>query len=285
MYIIPQRKITEELSLPILGLGTWGMGGWRQPDTSEDKKWISSIETAIEHGITHIDTAAMYGDGHTERLVGEAIRNFDREKLFISTKVAGDKLQFADVIHSAEASCKRLKIKQIDLFLLHWPSNSVPLSQTISAVNHLLKEKKIRYFGLSNFPVKLIQEAELFSNSPVITNQIEYNLTTRNNGAYNRNIESEIIPYCLKKGISITAWRPVMKGKASELEHPLIEKLSKKYNKTTFQIALNWLLNKPMMLTIPKMSTQEHIIENIAATNFKMEDEDIKSLDALVPNK
>lgn len=281
MNSIPTVRINDELSLPVLGLGTWGMGGNYRPDSSSDSYWIDAISMAIEMGITHIDTAAMYGSGHTERLIGEAIRQFDRKKLFITTKVAGNKLQFADVLRSAEASCRRLKTDHIDLFLIHWPNPAIPLGQTMSAINKLAEDQLIRWFGVSNFPVNLMREAELFSELPLITNQVEYNLFTRNNGRYNTQIETEIIPYCLKKGISITAWRPLMKGDATNLQHPIMEELSKKYDKTAFQIALNWLIQKPLMLTIPKMSQKTHIQQNIEALHFRMEEADYRQLDTI----
>lgn len=281
MNEIPKIQINNELSLPVLGLGTWEMGGSHQADKTQDSHWIDAISNALDMGITHIDTAAMYGNGHTERLVGEAIKAFDREKLFITTKVAGNKLQFSEVIRSAESSLRRLNIDQIDLLLLHWPNPSVPISQTISAINMLAEEGRIKWFGLSNFPVNLMREIEYYTDLPILTNQLEYNLFTRNNGRYNENVESVIIPYCLSKGISITAWRPVLKGSSQELQHPVIKDLCDKYDKTAFQIALNWLANKPFTLSIPKMSSKEHLAENIAAVQFKMEEEDYQLLDML----
>lgn len=281
MNEIPKIQINNELSLPVLGLGTWEMGGSHQADKTQDSHWIDAISNALDMGITHIDTAAMYGNGHTERLVGEAIKAFDREKLFITTKVAGNKLQFSEVIRSAESSLRRLNIDQIDLLLLHWPNPSVPISQTISAINMLAEEGRIKWFGLSNFPVNLMREIEYYTDLPILTNQLEYNLFTRNNGRYNENVESVIIPYCLSKGISITAWRPVLKGSSQELQHPVIKDLCDKYDKTAFQIALNWLANKPFTLSIPKMSSKKHLAENIAAVQFKMEEEDYQLLDML----
>lgn len=281
MNTIPNIKINNQLSLPTLGLGTWEMGGRHTADKSADTQWIDAINFAIGQGIRHIDTAAIYGGGHTEQLVGEAIQNFDRSKLWITTKVSGDNLQFNEVLRSANASCKRLKIDQIDLFLLHWPNPEVPLSQTMSAVNKLLDDGRIKHFGLSNFPVELMKEVSFFTDAPILTNQIEYNLFSRNNASYNRNVEAEIIPYCLKNGISITAWRPVLKGSKEKLELPIVQALCQKYDKTPFQIALNWLLSKPQMMAIPKMTSEKHILENIAATQFTMDESDLLALDQL----
>jgi len=228
---IPKIKISETLHLPVLGLGTWEMGGRHTADTSEDKKWIDAIVFAIDKGIQHIDTAAIYGGGHTERLVGKAIRQVARNDVFITTKVSGDHLQFSEVLKSALDSRRRLGVDQIDMLLLHWPNPRIPLSQTMSAVNKLLEDGVIRYFGLSNFPVELIREAMLFTDAQIVTNQVEYNILTRDGGSYNRAVESEIIPWCLKNKISITAWRPVAKG-ADLGKYPLIAQLAAKYEKT-----------------------------------------------------
>ncbi|KAF0131491.1 MAG: aldo/keto reductase [Bacteroidetes bacterium] len=281
MNTIPEILINNELSMPVLGLGTWEMGGRQSPDTTEDSKWIHAIETAIGLGVKHIDTAAIYAGGHTEHLVAEAIKNFDRSSYFITTKVSGNNLQFGEVIRSAKASRNRLGIDQIDLLLLHWPNPEVPISQTISAINKLLDDKVIRYFGLSNFPVELMHEIAYYTDAPIITNQVEYNLFTRNKASYNDHIESEIIPWCLKNSISITAWRPVMKGDVAQANHPILVALAEKYAKTPFQIALNWLVSKPQMMAIPKMSSEQHIKENIEAVQFKMEESDILTLDSI----
>lgn len=281
MTEIPEINIQNTLSLPVLGLGTWEMGGRHTPDKQDDAKWIAAIELAIASGIRHIDTAAMYGGGHTETLVGQAMRNFKRSEVFVTTKVSGDQLQFSELLRSVNTSKNRLKTDQIDMLLIHWPSPSVPLEQTMSAINKLFDDKLIRYFGLSNFPVKLIHEAGFCTDAPIITNQLEYNLFTRNNGIYNTAIESEIIPYCLKKGISITAWRPLLKGKEDAEKNPLLKALSEKYNKTVFQLMLNWLVNKPLTMAIPRMSSPEHLHQNIEALQFKLEESEYLLLDQL----
>jgi diketogulonate reductase-like aldo/keto reductase len=199
--------------------------------------------------------------------------------LFITTKVSGDKLKYEQVLQAAEDSLKRLRTDYIDLYLLHWPNPRVPVAVTMKAINKLIDDGMIRHFGLSNFPVRLIKEVMANTSNPIITNQVEYNLTTRNSGTYNKNVEKEIIPFCLEQGISITAWRPVIKGNTEALEHPLLASLAAKYGKTPMQIALNWLVNKRLMLAIPKMSSEKHIRENVEAIAFKMEDEDYKTLD------
>lgn len=277
--IIPEINIQNVANIPRLGLGTWEMGGRSSADTSEDNKWIDAIQMALAYGIRHIDTAETYGNGHSEELVSVACAGLRRDQLFITSKVSGDNLRYDQVLRAADGSLKRLRSDYIDLYLLHWPNPHVSIQETMRAINKLLENKLIKFFGLSNFPASLIEEVMDNTDAPIITNQVEYNLFTRNNGTYNKNVEKEIIPFCLKHGISITAWRPVIKGNKAVLDHPLIMDLAEKYGKTPMQIALNWLLHKPKMLVIPKMSSEKHIRENIEAITFTMNDESYQKLD------
>jgi diketogulonate reductase-like aldo/keto reductase len=276
---IPEIEIQGIVNIPMLGLGTWEMGGRSSADLSKDSKWIEAIQFALAYGIRHIDTAEIYGNGHSEELVSVACAGIRRDTLFITTKVSGDNLKYDEVLKAAEGSLKRLRTDYIDLYLLHWPNPRVPIADTMKAINKLIDEGVIKYFGLSNFPVKWINEVMKNTDKPIITNQVEYNLTTRNNGAYNKNVEKDIIPFCLEHGISITAWRPVIKGNTAALEHPLLASLAVKYAKTPMQIALNWLMKKSLTLVIPKMSSEKHIRENVEAIAIKMEEKEYEMLD------
>src|SRR4030065_14028 len=115
------RELTKGISIPILGLGTWGMGGRETPDKVWDRETITAIRMAVELGLTHIDTAEYYGAGHAEELVGEAIEGWDREKLFITSKVWHNPLHREDLLRSIKASLKRLSVDRVDLYLVHWP--------------------------------------------------------------------------------------------------------------------------------------------------------------------
>lgn len=274
---IPSLNI-HGIEVPRFGLGTWEMGGRSSADTSEDKRWIAAIEKVLERGIRHIDTAEMYGNGHSEELVATACAGVKRDELFITTKVSGDNLKYDEVMFAASKSLKRLQTTFIDLYLIHWPNPRVPLPETMKAINRLLDECIIRSFGLSNFPVKLMKQVASLTDFPIITNQVEYNLVTRNNGMYTRNVESEIFPYCLENNISLTAWRPVIKGETAALTHPDVTRLAAKYGKTPMQIALNWLVNRPMTIVIPKMSSEKHLDENLDALAFTMEKADYETL-------
>jgi len=271
--MIPEISIHNTAGFPKLGLGTWEMGGRSKPDYSRDNLWLKAITFALESGIRHIDTAAIYGGGHSEELVGKAIRPYDRSRLLITTKVSGDKLRYDEVLRSVAQSLQNLSTDYIDLLLIHWPNPAVPLSETMKAFNRLLDEKTILYFGLSNFPVSLIREVMQLTDRPILTNQIEYNVFTRNKGSYNTGMEREIIPFCHEHGISITAWRPVMKGDATLAGQATLAAVGEKYGLSSFQLALNWLCSKPLMMAIPKMSSEQHIRENIEALSVKLDPE------------
>ncbi len=278
---IPEINIQNSVNIPILGLGTWEMGGRENPDFSRDKHWMQAIEAALELGIRHIDTAERYGGGHCEELLGAACKGVPREKLFITTKVSGENLRYERVLRSAENSLKRLQTDYIDLYLLHWPNPAIPVSETMRAIHHLIGQGLIRHIGLSNYTVPEMLDVMAHTDQEIITNQLEYNLLTRNNGRFTPKVEQDIMPFCLRHGISITAWRPVVKGDTAGLQRPEVMQLAKKYDKTPVQIALNWLFSKPLMLTVPKMSSRQHIIENIEALHFSMEDEEYTMLDGM----
>lgn len=274
------KSLTSDTKIPVLGLGTWSMGGGRVRDTTYDKENIYAIKTAIELGMTHIDTAEMYGDGHAEELVGEVIKDFDRETLFITTKVSPENLRYDDVITSAKRSLKRLKTEYIDLYLIHIPNPQIPLQETMKALNFLHKEGLIRFIGVSNFSVKQIKEAQENSQNKIVANQIEYSLLVRNKGnEYINNMESEVIPYCQENDIMVIAYRPLAKGKLTRPGFKILDKLAKKYNKTQAQIAINWLISKKKIITIPKSTRIEHLKENIGALGWRLTSEDMRMLD------
>jgi len=274
------KSLTHSTKIPVLGLGTWSMGGGMISDTTYDNENIYAIKTAIELGITHIDTAEMYGHGHAEELVGEAIKDFNRETLFITTKVSPENLRYNDVIASAKESLKRLKTEYIDLYLIHVPNPKIPIQETMKALNFLYEQKLIRFIGVSNFSVKQIKEAQKSSQNKIVANQIEYSLLIRNEGnEYISNMESKVIPYCQENNIMVIAYRPLARGKLTKPGFKILDELAKKYNKTQAQIAINWLISKKKVITIPKSTRIEHLKENLGALDWKLKPEDIRKLD------
>jgi hypothetical protein len=257
--------------IPVLGLGTWEM-------SLEKNNAVKAIEFAIKEGMNLIDTAEIYD---TEDIVGEAIQSFKRDDVFIATKVSPNHFRYNDVIRACDASLKRLGIKQIDLYQLHWPNPKIPIEETMKAMEKLVEEGKIRYIGVSNFSVQeMIEAQEALSKNEIVSNQVEYSLLVR-------YVEKEgILDFCKKEKITLIAYRPLVKGKIFTLPEnseifKILKKLSEKYNKTISQIALNWLISKQRVVAIPKSVNIEHIKENLGAIGWKMDKDDIKILEQI----
>jgi len=279
-----EYKTISGIKIPVLGLGTYGMSGEKKKgiDMPEypDEQQIAAIRAAIKLGMTHIDTAESYGNGHAEKLVAEAIKGFDREKLFITSKVSEENLHYGDVIASCEASLQRLGTNYIDLYLIHFPNPNIPIEETMRAMDFLVEKKSVRFIGVSNFSVEQLKEAQKYAKNKIVANQVEYNLLVRNNGKYNKNIESHIIPYCQKNNIMFIAYRPLGLGKLAKPGFALLDKMAKKYDKTQAQIALNWIISKKNVVTIVKASDTKHLKENVAAVGWKLNAEDMRKLDS-----
>lgn len=268
------------LKIPVIGLWTYGIGGFVEKDISKDNESIKAIKEAIKLGYAHIDTAEVYGAGHTEELIGTAIKDFDRSKLIITSKVFKNHLKFDDLINSCKKSLERLQTEYIDIYLLHAPNPEVPLKETMKAMDYLVNQGMVKYIGVSNFSVGQMKEAQKYSKNKIIANQIPYNLATRNKDYKSDciNMESEIIPYCQENWIMIIAYRPIGRGLLLK-PNALLDNLSQKYKKTKAQIAINRLISKKNIITIPKTTNLDHLKENLVATGWNLSDEDIKILD------
>lgn len=271
--------ITDNVQIPVLGIGTWRIGGGLEKDTTHDKECVEAIKTALALGMTHIDTAELYGEGHAEELVAEAIKRFDRRKLFITSKVMSQHLHYNDVIAACKESVKRLKTDYLDLYLIHQPNPDIPITETMRAMASLLEQNLIRFIGVSNFSVSDLKEAQKFSKYKIVANQIEYSLVSRNAGKFTKNMESEIIPFCEANKILVIAWRPLAYGLlAKPGTFPALDAMAKKYKKTVAQIALNWIITKNIA-TIVKATKPEHIKENLGALGWRLSLEDMDALE------
>jgi diketogulonate reductase-like aldo/keto reductase len=270
---ISQKSLKSGFSMPVFGLGTWEMGGRMAPDPkNDDQADIAAIGKAIKHGIIHIDTAEKYAAGHAEELVGTAIKQYDRKKLFLVTKVAGTNLHTSDVRTSLEKSLTRLGTDYVDLYLIHEPNHNIPLKETMAVLCDLVDEKKIKYIGVSNFSVESMKEAQEYSRYPIVANQVHYNLQCR---------ESEkkgLLDYCLRNDVILIAYRPIEKAMLLETNAPVVEEMAKKYNKTFAQIAINWLVSQKNVVTLSKMRNIKHLEENLGAVDWQMADDDIERL-------
>ncbi len=263
------RKLPDGEKIPVLGLGTWRVGGGMSPNYSQDGHYINIIRKAIELGYIHIDTAEMYGRGHTEELVGQAIRDFQRKEVFITTKVSPENLRYQQVLQACEASLKRLGLDYVDLYLIHWPG-STPMEETFRALNQLVAGGKVRHLGVSNFDLKQLKKAQSLSETPLVTNQVPYSLTNR------RYANNGVLAHCQENNILLTAYTPFSHGAA--LNHIGVTRLAQKYGATPAQIALYWLIRQPNVITIPMTSREEHLASNLKALKLELEPDDLKAL-------
>jgi diketogulonate reductase-like aldo/keto reductase len=272
------KKLKNGFELPLFGFGTWGMGGRDALDPgNDDKADIKAIKTAIELGITHIDTAEFYSEGHAEELVGKAVRGFDRSKLIITTKVTPMHLHYGDLINSAKQSLKRMKTDYIDVYLIHNPNPYIDIKESMQALDFLLEKKIIRFIGLSNFNIDSFRKAQLYTSNMIICNHLHYNLKHRgplNDGS---------IKYAQDNDIMVVAWRPLQKGLFSKEETKIVQDISLKYGKTANQVAINWLISQKNVVTISKSRNIEHLKENLGALGWKMENTDIDILTKYFP--
>ena len=266
--------------IPVLGLGTWQMGGRLERGTAHDKEEIEALKTGIQLGLTHIDTAELYGEGHAEELVAQATKHSKvaRKDLFITSKVMQQHLHYDDVIAACKKSLERLHTDYLDLYLVHFPNSQIPITETMRAMNYLVDTNMVRMIGVSNFSVAELQEAQKYSKHKIVANQIEYSLLARDAGKYMKHMESEIIPYCEQHGIKVVAWRPLAYGLLAKEGFPVLDDLAKKYGKTQGQIALNWIISKNMFVLV-KATKTEHIKENIGAMGWRLSEDDIIALE------
>ncbi|MGC9148984.1 MAG: aldo/keto reductase [Sulfolobales archaeon] len=292
------------VKVSVVGLGAWQFSeAWGVLDYELAK---NIVKKAIEKGINFIDTAAVYGRGKSEEYVGKAIKELGvRDSVFIATKLPGDFMNEYDVLKGTERSLSRLGVDVIDLMQVHWPPlwHNFPTCEYMRALERLVSLGKIRYIGLSDFPVELIESArQCLSITDIASIQIRYNLIER-------YAEKEHIPYAEREGLSIIAWSPIAKGALSgkydtknipqfqdvrandPVFHPenmakieplinLLRDLSKKYNRTPTQIALRWLIQySPTVIPIPGAKSPEQVEENAGAGEFTLSFEDFLKLD------
>ena len=271
--LIETKKLNNGFELPVFGFGTWSMGGRDVLDpANDDAADIKAIKTAIELGITHIDTAEWYSEGHAEEIVSKAIRGFDRSKLIITTKVTPMHLHYDDLVNSAQQSLKRLKTEYIDVYLIHNPNPYIDIKESMEALDFLLEKKIIRFIGLSNFSVELFRKAQLCTSNIISCNHLHYNLKHRgplNDGS---------VKYAQDNDIMVVAWRPLQKGLFSKEKTQIVQDISLKYGKTANQVAINWLISQKNVVTISKSRNIAHLNENLGALGWKMENTDIDIL-------
>ena len=255
--------------IPEVGLGTWKYRGGPEP-----------LRRGIELGANLIDTAEMY---RNEDEVGSAIRGI-RDKVFLATKVLGSNLRYDQVLRAAEKSLQLLDVDVIDLYQVHWPSHSVPLSETMQVMEELVDRGVVRYIGVSNFSVGQLQDAQAaMSKYPIVCNQVLYNLKRR-------GTERDLIPYCEERGITVMAYTPLADGSLAARPRvragrnwEALERVAREVGRTPAQVALNWCLTRSPVVVIPKTNSVARTEENCGASGWRLTPEQAKGLETAFP--
>ncbi len=258
--------------IPVLGQGTMGIKSGKDKEYYE--KWKVSLRKGIELGMTHIDTAELYNFGASERTIGEVIKEYDRDDVFITSKLFPRHLGYDSMIKACNKSLERLDTKYLDLYLVHFPSLGFSkIKKHMRVMEQLLNEGKIRYIGVSNYSVDQFKEGqEYLKKAEIVTNQLRANIMKQ------KHIHNSL-PYYKKEGIILTAYSPLGHRGYTSLKEDIkskLEQVAKSHNATIQQITLAWLINHENVIAIPKAFQVNHVEDNAAAADIKLTEAEIK---------
>jgi diketogulonate reductase-like aldo/keto reductase len=260
-----------DMEVPVIGQGTWNL----ETDPAAAR---AALKAGLDAGLTHIDTAEMYGRGKVEEIVGAAIAG-RRDEVFLVTKVLPENATRAGTLEACERSLRRLKTDRIDCYLLHWES-SHPLEETVAAFAQLQEAGKILSWGVSNFDVPWLEKAvAVAGEGRIACNQVLYHLRER-------AIEHEVIPWCEENGVAVVAYSPFGQGNFPGPRSPegaVLTEIAQARNATPHQVALAFLTRRPYVFAIPMTSKAAHARENAAAADLELSDEDVERLDQAFP--
>jgi diketogulonate reductase-like aldo/keto reductase len=247
-------------TIPAIGLGTWELRG---------RQCSELVVAALQGGYTHIDTAQMYGN---EREVGDGIRasGVARENIFLTTKVWPDNFAADDFARAVDERLALLDCGAVDLLLLHWPSLTVPLKETMAALNKAKRAGLARHIGISNFNVKLIDQAVALSGEPLAANQVEFHPLIN---------QDKVHAACRRHGLALTAYCPIARNKVAD--EPVIQAIAKAHGASPAQIALAWLIQQGDVIAIPRSSRPERLADNLAALKISLSLDEMDSISAL----
>ncbi len=282
-----------------IGLGTWQFGasywGWGK-DLNEGTA-ISILEEAVKLGVNFIDTAEVYGWGRSERVIGKALKQLDREEIVLATKILPLRLTARGIIKALRGSLRRLGTNYIDLYQIHWPNPLFPLKKAMRALEREVDEGRVRAIGVSNFSLRLMEEARSYlSRQDIASNQIEYNLLKKK--------AEEIIDHCQREGITVIAYSPLAQGLLTgkygpgnmprglqrrltiwylygRVDWSVVERLKDlagKIGATPAQLALAWVIAKERVIAIPGAKSVDQLRNNVGAANISLSEEEVKYL-------
>lgn len=252
-------------AVPVVGIGTWKM------ESDDRASAIAAIRRAIELGMTHVDTAELYGSGRVETMVGEALAGV-RDRVFLVSKVLPHNATYDGTLRACEQSLRRLRTDHLDCYLLHWRED-VPLAETFRAFERLVQDGKIRAWGVSNFDHDDLAEAHaLVGDGAIACNQVAYHLEAR-------TIEHHVIPWCEAHGVAVVAYSPF--GSGTFRPNAKLVAIAKRLGATPHQVALAFLTRRPSLFAIPKSANPAHVEE--LAHPASLDDAAIREIEAAYP--
>jgi diketogulonate reductase-like aldo/keto reductase len=243
--------------IPAIGLGTWPMRG---------TECARAVRTAIAAGYRHIDTASIYGN---EDGVGEGMRasGIPRGEIFVTTKVWPTDIAGGALERSAEKSLRRLGTDYVDLLLIHWPSRSLSMAETIEPLNAARRRGLARHIGVSNFTAEMVEEAWRATREPLAANQCEYHPELS---------QEKVLAACRAHGMAFVSYTPL--GRSVLFNHPVVRSIAERLGRSPAQIILRWHVQQAGVAAIPKAANRSHIEANIAIFDFELTDTDMAAL-------
>ncbi|WNJ90442.1 aldo/keto reductase [Bosea sp. 685] len=259
-------------AIPIIGQGTWNI------ELADKAGTISALRRGLDLGLSHVDTAEMYGSGRSEEIIAEALAG-RRDEVFLVSKVLPHNASKAGTRSACERSLARLKTDRLDCYLLHW-RGSYPLEETFAAFEALREEGKILSWGVSNFDVDDLDEAlDVAGPGRIACNQVLYHLRER-------AIEHAVIPWCERNGVAVTAYSPFGQGDfppSASTGGKLLAEIAATHGASARQVALAFLTRRPSVFAIPKAARANHVEDNAGALSLRLSEAEIARIDAALP--
>jgi diketogulonate reductase-like aldo/keto reductase len=261
------------MAVPVIGQGTWQM------ENDDRAGAVRALQVGLELGMTHLDTAELYGRGRVEEsIVSEAIAG-RRDEVFLVSKVMPSNASYEGTLRACERSLQRLRTDRLDCYLLHWPG-SYPLEDTVRAFEKLVQDGKLRSWGVSNFSVDELEEAvRIAGPGRIACNQVLYHLEER-------AIEHGVIPWCQRANIAVVGYSPFGNGRFPRPDTPrgrVLARVAQVHGVSPYQVALQFLIRHPHLFAIPKASREAHARDNAAAATLRLSAEELALIDAAFP--
>lgn len=254
---VPTIDLESGDELPLAGVGTWRL----QDDTVQ-----ASVRAGLDAGYGHVDTAEGY---HNEAAIGDALAEYDRDDLFLTSKVLPKHLAYESVLEACEASLERLGTDYLDLYLVHWPNPAISLRETMDAMATLHGEGRVRNVGVSNFSAYQLSCAHHVSEVPIAVNQLEFHPYLQ---------RPDLVDYCRETDTAVEAAAPL--ARTEVLDDPVVREIANAYDRSPAQVVLRWAVEQDVVV-LPKSSSPDRVRENFGIFDWSLDDTDRERLDAL----